>query len=52
MHVALMALERVGAVTRLGYGPDVLYALKSQCSASQTWPCPKGQRNHCSVTLL
>lgn len=42
MHVALMALEHVGAVTRLGYGPDALYALKSK-STSQTWSCPDGK---------
>ena len=28
LHVALLALERVGASTRIGYGQDALYALK------------------------
>ena len=28
LHTALLALERVGAFTRIGYGPDALYAVK------------------------
>ena len=41
LHVAVTALESVGAVIRVGYGPDALYALNRQCP--QTLPCPEGE---------
>ncbi len=43
VHVALMALESAGAVTRVGHGPDALYAFNSQRSKSQSEPCPEGE---------
>ncbi|CAL5227293.1 g10228 [Coccomyxa viridis] len=42
MHVALTALESVGAVTRVGHGSDTLYALNRQRFISQSAPCPEG----------
>ena len=35
MHVALMALASMGAVTRIGQGPDALYAASMKCMAAQ-----------------
>ena len=43
VHVALMALESVGAVTRAGHGPNALYAFNSQRSNPQGAPCPEGE---------
>ena len=43
LHVAVTALESVGAVIRVGYGPDALYALNRQRPNLQTLPCPEGE---------
>ena len=36
VHIALMALESIGAVTRIGQGPNALYAASMQCMAAQS----------------
>ena len=43
LHVVMMALEDVGAVVRVGYGPDALYALNSHGLTSQILQCQSGE---------
>lgn len=47
LHTALLALERVGAFTRIGYGPDALYAVKPPLPIPAAMQAsPQGELQH------
>ena len=47
LHTALLALERVGAFTRIGYGPDALYAVKPPLPLPAAMQAsPQGELQH------